>query len=192
MPLFATINPKRHLGGVSALSLCLLLSACASMSTQECLTANWQEQGYRDGRMGYPMTRLEDHREACFKVGVTPNTTQYQQGRATGIQEYCTPANAIYEGRHGRSYRNACPMALERTFLSYYERGYWVYQTEQRLNSLNREAEQIQRQLNKEKEESKRQALRRELRRLDQQLQHTRQQLNEEDRRLRLSLPPLK
>src|SRR5690606_31802964 len=106
----------------------LLLSACASMSEKECLSANWLDQGYRDGLAGRTASLLEDHREACSKVGVTPNAQQYHAGRNQGLLEYCTPANAVNEGRQGRSYRNVCPMHLERQFLANHQRGYRAYE----------------------------------------------------------------
>jgi len=174
---------------VASLGLALILAACASMSEKECLSANWTDQGYRDGRDGQPLSRLEDHREACAKVGVMPNAEQYLSGREVGIREYCTPANAAREGRLGRGYRNACPMQLERNFLSYYELGYQVYQAEQRVDSLNREVQRKQRELNKEKNDAKRQELRRDLRRLDSRLSQARRELYDEERRLRRITP---
>ena len=57
------------------------LSSCASMSEQECLSANWLDQGFRDGRNGQPLRRFEEHRQACAKVGVRPDQRLYLQGR---------------------------------------------------------------------------------------------------------------
>ena len=169
--------------------LTLFLGACASMSEKECLSSNWTDQGYRDGRAGQPLTRLEDHREACANVGIVPDVQQYQAGRQVGILEYCAPANAMQEGRLGRGYRNACPMHLERGFLTYYEQGYQVYQAEQRINSLNRDMQRTQRELEKEKNEGRRNELRRDLRRLDSRLSQARRDLYDEERRVRRATP---
>lgn len=169
--------------------LALLLGACASMSEKECLSANWTDQGYRDGRDGQPLTRLEDHREACAKVGVIPDTQRYRAGRDIGIREYCTPANGIEEGRRGRPYRNACPINLERDFLANYDLGYGVYQAEQRVDSLDRDIQRTQRTLDKEKSEAKRRELRHELRRLDSRLSEARRDLRDEAHRLRRAAP---
>lgn len=170
-------------------AVALILTACASMSEKECLSANWKDQGYRDGRAGQPLIRLEDHREACAKVGVTPDVEQYRAGRDVGVLEYCAPANAVREGRLGRSYRNACPMNLERSFLAYYERGYRAYEAQQRVETLNREMQRIQRVLEKEKNESRRRELRRELRHLDNRLLRARNELHDEETRLQLHTP---
>jgi len=172
-----------------ALGVALLLTACASMSEKECLSANWTDQGYRDGRDGQPLSRLEDHRQACSRVGVAPDTSQYLAGREVGIGEYCTPANAVREGRLGRGYRNACPMQLERNFLSYHELGHQAYQAEQRVESLNREMQRRQRELDKEKNDAKRKALRRELRRLNSRLAQARRELYDEEQSLRRIAP---
>lgn len=165
-------------------AVALTMGGCASMSEKECLSANWQEQGYRDGRNGHPASRVEDHREACAGVGVVPDTEQYRKGRDQGVLEYCTPENAAREGRAGRSYRNACPAWLEGTFLTYHRLGYQAYQAQQRLDSLNRQMEQTQRNLDQEKKEDKRRELREELRSLDRRLYQARQELRDAERRL--------
>lgn len=173
----------------AAVCLLLLVAGCSSMSEKDCLSANWTDQGYRDGRNGQPLSRIEDHREACATVGVVPDRQQYLAGREVGIREYCTPANAVREGRLGRGYRNACPMQLERNFLAYHELGYQVYRSEQRLDSLNREMQRKQRELDKEKNDAKRQQLRRELRHLDSRLSQARRDLHDEERRLQRIIP---
>jgi len=160
------------------------MAGCASMSEKECLSANWADQGYRDGRAGQPLARLEEHREACAKVGVIPDVKQYHAGRDRGVLEYCTPASAVREGRLGRSYRNACPMRLEGVFLEYHDLGYRAYQAEQRVESLDREMQRTQRSLDKEKSERKRRELRNELRDLDRRLYRARMELRDEERRL--------
>lgn len=162
----------------------LALGACASMSEKDCLTADWADQGYRDGRDGYPLSRVEDHREACAKVGVLPDVLRYRAGREEGLREYCTPANAIREGRLGRSYRNACPARIESMFLSYHAQGYRAYEAQQRVDSLDRELQRTQRALDKAKHEGQRRRLRAELRELDRDLSRARSELRDEERRL--------
>lgn len=166
------------------LGLILLLSGCASMSEKECLVADWHDQGHRDGRQGFPLSRVEDHRDACAKVGVAPDVTQYRGGHAQGVLEYCTPQNAVAQGRSGRHYRNACPAALEGEFLAYHAMGRRAYQAQQRVDDLYRQSQQLQRTLEKEKNEAHRRRLRGELRSLDQRLRQARDQLHHEERRL--------
>jgi len=166
--------------------IALALGACASMSEKDCLSADWGEQGYRDGRDGHPPSRIADHGEACAKVGVTPDVLRYRAGRDEGVREYCTPANAVSEGRRGRNYRNACPARLESMFLHYRAQGYRAYQAQQRVDSLGRDLQRAQRALDKEKDEERRRRLRTELRQLDRSLSRARSDLRDEERRLRL------
>jgi orotidine-5'-phosphate decarboxylase len=169
----------------AAFTTVVLLAGCASMSEQECLTVDWHDQGYRDGRNGQPLSRVEAHREACAKVGVVPDLAEYRNGRATGILEYCTPGNAVQEGRRGASYRNACPPELEGRFLDHYRAGRRVYDAEQRVNSLDSRARDLQRRLEKEKDDDKRKRLRQELRDLDWSLRNARNDVYQAERRLR-------
>ncbi|MBB5216963.1 DUF2799 domain-containing protein [Parapusillimonas granuli] len=169
----------------AALAAATLLASCASMSEQECLSADWREQGYRDGRNGQPLSLVESHREACAKVGVTPDLAAYKAGRAKGVLEYCTTDNAVREGRRGASYRNACPPELEGRFLDHYRAGRRVYDAEQRVNSLDSRSRDLQRRLEKEKDEDKRKRLRQELRDLDWSLRNARNDVYDAERRLR-------
>lgn len=163
----------------------VFVSGCASMSEQECLSANWLDQGFRDGRNGQPLRRFEEHRQACAKVGVRPDQRLYLQGREQGIVHYCTPENAFEEGRLGRQYRNACPAHLEHGFLLAYEQGKLVYDAEQRIEKLNRESRQLEQRLKTEKDKDNRQSTRQELRDVDRQLQRAREDLRYLERRLR-------
>lgn len=163
----------------------VLVSSCASMSEQECLSANWLDQGFRDGRSGQPLTRFQEHRQACAKVGIRPDQRLYLQGREQGIVHYCTPSNAIEEGRLGRQYRNACPAHLEHEFFLAYERGKQVYDAEQGIEKLNRESKQLEQRLKTDKDKDSRRSIRQELRDLDRQLQGAREDVRYLERRLR-------
>lgn len=177
------VKNKGRVIGLAALTV--FISSCASMSEQECLTANWLDQGFRDGRNGQPLHRLEEHRQACAKVAVRPDQQLYLQGREQGIAYYCTPENAIEEGRLGRQYRNACPAHLEHRFLLAYEQGKHVYDAEQRIEKLTRESKQLEQRLTSEKDQDSRRYLREELRDVDRQMQRAREDMRYLERRLR-------
>ena len=68
----------------------LLLSGCAGLSKDECLTADWQIIGFEDGSAGQSAARIGDHRRACAKHGVTPDKTAYDAGYHEGIMNYCS------------------------------------------------------------------------------------------------------
>ena len=162
-----------------------LLSGCASMSEKECLTVDWREQGQRDGQNGYPLSRIEEHREACAKVRVAPDLAAYRAGRDVGIQQYCTRSNGIEQGRHGRSYRNACPAQLEPAFLEGHRAGSRVHQAQQRADQLQNNLYSKQSELDRAKDDAARKRLREELRLLDQRLRSAREEINDAERRLR-------
>lgn len=179
--LVSSINMTK----VSMLGAALwLLSGCASMSEQECVTANWLDQGFRDGRTGQPLSRLADHRKACAKVGVRPDEGLYFTGRDQGITIYCTPENALLAGRQGQPYRNACPAALEQQFLVSYEQGKQLYDAEQRIEALNRDTRQLEQLLRDEDDREKRRDLRQNIRDLDWERQRARDEQSYLERRL--------
>lgn len=162
-----------------------LISSCASMTENQCLTANWLDQGFRDGRNGQALSRLEEHRQACAKVGVIPNRQLYFQGRDQGVLHYCTPQNALQEGLKGQPYRNACPAHLEYEFLLSYEQGKQIYDAEQRVEKLNQQSSQIEKTLKKESGQDERRYLREQLRDIDRQLQQAREDMRYLEKRLR-------
>lgn len=175
-----------NLGRLATLAMAtLLLSSCASMSKEQCLTANWLDQGFRDGRTGQPLSRLEDHRAACAKVAVIPNNNLYIEGREQGIVLYCTPENALQEGLQGRPYRHACPAELEQAFLRSYTNGKQLYEAEQEVEQLNNRSRQLEKSLIREDDKELRRYLRRQLREIDWELQRARDQQRYLERRLR-------
>lgn len=182
----ASLVAANNLGRLAVIATtALFLSGCASMSKEECLTANWLDQGFRDGRTGQPLSRLEDHRTACAKVAVIPNNNLYIEGRERGVLLYCTPDNGLQEGLQGRPYRNACPTELEPAFLSAYNNGKQVYEAEQQVERLNNQSRQLEQSLVSEDDKNQRRYLRRQLRDLDWELQRARDEQRYLERRLR-------
>jgi hypothetical protein len=174
--------PIARLARPLILALTATLAGCASMSEQECLTADWYARGVQDGRSGYARSYVEDHREACAKVGVVPDVTAYNRGHAVGIRDYCTPENGARVGRHGGYYRNSCPPDLEPGFLQRYRAAYRVYEAEQRVRQLDNDIRRKERELDSERNEDKRRRLRRELNDLDDRLRRARHDLWDAER----------
>lgn len=114
-----------------------LLAGCASMSEEECLTADWYERGALDGRHGQSTAILEKHREACAKVQVIPDDTLYQKGHAVGLRQFCQPENAASAGHRGYQYHGICPADLHQAFLQRYRPAFRVHQARSKVNSLN-------------------------------------------------------
>lgn len=175
----------RRAGLVVAAAAVLGLAGCASMSPEECRVANWGERGYADGRNGFTPTRIAEHRKACAEVGVVPDAQRYRQGWDRGVLEYCTPANAVAQGRAGSPYRNVCPPHLEGPFVYWHQMGMDVYQAQRRVDDLDRQIGQTRRQIDKEKDAGKRRILQRELGRMERELRDARGDLARAERRLR-------
>lgn len=108
----------------AALLLLLALSAgCATLNEKECRSVDWREQGRADGADGLESTRLGDHSQACGRYGIVPDGAAYRAGREEGLQQYCTPANALQQGLKGAPYRQVCAGDAGQQFALVYARG---------------------------------------------------------------------
>jgi hypothetical protein len=120
------------LAGLALMSLAL--GGCATLNEGECRTVEWKTIGYEDGTKGYSGDRIAQHRKACAKYGISPDLSAYQNGRDTGLREYCRPANGFRTGAAGRSYGGICPPDLEDAFASAYESGRQLYELRERVS----------------------------------------------------------
>lgn len=127
-----TSTPQRLLSG---LFLCtLLISGCATMNEDECVTADWYSIGLEDGAAGQHITRLGAHREACAKYGITPHGESYQAGYNEGLNTFCRQSNGFQKGKSGYNYTGICPEHLEEQFLVGYEAGHHLFDLNQKIN----------------------------------------------------------
>jgi len=130
-------DPKRT-GLIVAAALALVIQGCASMSKNECLTADWYAIGYESGIRGQREAQISEHRKACAEHGVTPNLARYLEGREAGLQKFCEPRNGYRLGRAGTSYAGVCPPGLEGDFLQSYDAGRELYDIQQSIHRLGR------------------------------------------------------
>lgn len=130
-------DPKRK-GLIAAAVLALAVQGCASMSKNECLTADWHAIGYESGIRGQRESQISEHRKACAEHGVTPNLARYLEGREAGLQKFCEPGNGYRLGRAGTRYAGVCPPRLEDGFLRSYSAGRQLYDMQQNINRLGR------------------------------------------------------
>jgi hypothetical protein len=126
----------------SAAILMLMLSACATMDRDECLTVDWRTVGFEDGAAGYSVDRIGRHRKACAKHGVTPDLETYQSGREDGLREYCVPANGFKLGSQGRNYNAVCPSDVEPAFADAYHSGMQLYTLQSRVSNVSQQIEE--------------------------------------------------
>ncbi|WP_296642352.1 DUF2799 domain-containing protein [Roseinatronobacter sp.] len=109
---------------LAAIAAFLVLTGCASLTQEECLTGDWGGIGQRDGAAGRVAdTQFARHVKACADAGITPDRAAWQRGYARGLQNYCTPLSGLNEGVEGRRYRNVCPAATESAFLRGFQIG---------------------------------------------------------------------
>ena len=105
----------------------LLLSGCASMSVEQCKTANWYQIGEKEGASGSG-SLLDRHYKACQKVQVIPNQTQYEQGFKKGLSYYCTPRTVFDYALQGRGNYEYCPLQQRASLRPYYQTANQYYQ----------------------------------------------------------------
>lgn len=117
--------------------LLLVLSGCATLNENECVTADWEMIGFEDGRKGANADRLQRHREACAKYSITPDFSQYQQGYEKGVVGFCTRRNGFERAKSGYQYQGICPISVEANFLSGYNPGHEIYKLNQKISLLD-------------------------------------------------------
>jgi hypothetical protein len=165
--------------------LLLALSACASLSEDECRTADWRELGVRDGRAGYTAARLAEHREACVKHGVHPDEKRYGEGRKEGLRAYCQLDNAVREGLAGRRYQNVCPTGTDRNFRDLNDAAYAVHQARKEIESIDSRISSLENELRERKTSDRRRLdIRDEIRELDRKRERLRDDLRWRERDL--------
>ena len=130
---------RRHLAGILMAAGLICTQGCATLSEEECLSADWRTIGYEDGARGFSAQRIGKHREACAEHGIAPNFQAYMDGHRAGLRQYCIPATGFALGRSGKRYSGICPAELEGAFLAAFEDGRAVYRLLQEIDQLQRD-----------------------------------------------------
>lgn len=125
------------LAGAASVLVLMILSGCATMSGDECVTSDWHAIGFEDGSRGHTSGRLSERRKACAKHGVTPDFDEYQAGRKEGLVEFCQPSRGFNLGTSGGQYHGVCSAHNEGRFLDAYNSGYHLYNLRSNVNSAN-------------------------------------------------------
>ena len=162
---------------LSLVAILALLSGCATLSEEECKTADWHRLGYKDGATGHSDSRLAEHAEACKKTGIRPNAPQWRAGWDQGVMTYCTPQVGWREGLAGRSYEGVCRGRNEDAFLYAFNQGTEIHRLTSRIESNDREIRRLERQLSEARKDETRHELRQRIRSLDYEQSRLRSQL---------------
>lgn len=144
----------------TALALCAL-SGCASLSKSECLNANWEDIGVRDGANGQPEEYLIQHSTACAKVNVAPDRGAWLHGRDKGLERYCLPHRMYNIGEYGGAFdAGVCRNFDQERLVDAYEKGRDVNRRASALSEIDAELRDIRTKLeNKELEKKERERL---------------------------------
>ena len=98
------VQRGRHLQRLTGFLSIIFLTACATLSQEECVRGDWFGLGANDGHAGQPISRLSEHAEACSDYGITVNNPAYMAGREQGLKAYCQLDNAFKTGLNGQTY----------------------------------------------------------------------------------------
>jgi hypothetical protein len=142
---------------LATLALLGTLSGCASLSKSECLAADWEDVGIRDGANGQPEEYLIQHAKACSKVNVVPDRGAWQHGRERGLERYCVPQRAYRHGEYGSGFNlEQCARYDQQRLDDAWRKGHDVHRLSNDLSSIDGEIRAIHDQLeNDEKIERK-------------------------------------
>lgn len=124
-----------------------LVGSCASLSEEECLSADWRTIGYEDGARGRTADHIAAHREACAEVGVVPDLEAWAAGRRAGLPNYCTPANVYEVGRSGRRLSPVCPAAQAARLGAAHEAGLRHHEIGREIREVERDMARAERRL---------------------------------------------
>ena len=105
----------------------LALQGCATMSVDECATADWRALGFEDGSRGETMAKADRRGSACAKHGYAMDRSSYESGRHDGLDLYCIESTGYALGEAGRTYSGVCTGHNEGPFLDAYYRGFELY-----------------------------------------------------------------
>ncbi|NKB53439.1 MAG: DUF2799 domain-containing protein [Rhizobiaceae bacterium] len=114
------------------------LNSCATLTKQQCKTADWHLLGVNDGLYGRPHSRFERHVKACKKANVAPDREKWLAGHKEGARRYCRLENAFEQGQMGLTYHGICEGVNHIAFVRVYRVGYKKYRLEQSRDELER------------------------------------------------------
>lgn len=137
----------QYLKFVTISALFAVIAGCASMSQDECLSADWYTIGFEDGSRGYAQNHIGNHRKSCAKHGVTPNFENYTKGHSRGLVHYCVPNTAFNLGSQGRIFPQLCRGLSTPEMEDAFDLGRDAYAIQQEISQLSKERETLESEL---------------------------------------------
>jgi len=150
------MNSRSLFKAIVAVAALASLGGCASMSKNECMAANWEDVGIRDGASGRPEEYLIQHSKACAKVNVVPDRGAWLHGREQGLDRFCVPYRAYQLGEYGGGFDVAiCRNYDQDRLVNAYEQGLEVNRLANTLAAIDGEMGHIHDRLDDEDVEKK-------------------------------------
>ena len=150
------MNNRSLIRLIAAGAVLVVLTGCASLSKDECLSANWEDIGVRDGANGQPEEYLIQHSTACAKVNVAPDRGAWLHGRERGLERFCVPQRMYNIGEYNGSFDvGICRNFDQERLLDAYEKGREVHRRADTLSEIDAEARDIRTKLEKKDLEQK-------------------------------------
>ncbi len=115
----------------------LSLPSCATLTQEQCTAGAWERIGAADGAAGRALSYVDNHREACAPLGITPDVQRWAQGRQQGLRQYCTPDTAYALGRRGDGINPVCTTAERRAMVRGHQAGLRYFTLTRQIASLD-------------------------------------------------------
>jgi hypothetical protein len=150
------MNNRSLLRVFAGLALLCTLGGCASLSKSECLNADWEDIGIRDGASGRGEEYLIQHSTACAKVNVQPDRARWLKGREQGLDRFCVPQRMYNIGEYGGGFDiGVCRNYDQDRLMNAYQRGRDVNRLSGELGAIDTEMREIGAALERKDLESK-------------------------------------
>ncbi|MEW5909417.1 MAG: DUF2799 domain-containing protein [Thermodesulfobacteriota bacterium] len=146
---------KKWAGTFCALSAILAVVSCATLSKEECQTADWYQIGLIDGSKGREYHHIAKHNKACSEYGIRPDFDRYSQGRTEGLKHFCTREKGFKEGEKNGADGSVCPPESRNAFMEGYQVGIQVYTLKERISKIESEMDKYRHQRKETKDPEK-------------------------------------
>jgi hypothetical protein len=167
----------------SIIALTSLVSGCATLSETDCISGNWQQIGYQDGKSGRDSDYILKHESSCIEYGVEADRLAYERGRQEGLTRYCTSSNGYNRGVRGGHPNLSCS---SQQFPQYYNglyQGLVVHydDIQYELNEAYKEHDILSEVFRRVKDEEEKQRIDDELEDLDKEIDSLERERNQAD-----------
>lgn len=126
----------------------VFMAGCASSSVkQSCQSKDWKEYGVEEGRKGASEDQVLNKERECAKAGITIPIVEYKEGWLMGINEYCSPENALELGKKkAKHHSENCPVELRPKFDESYAKGLELANIDKQITNIDNKIESVEKE----------------------------------------------